>query len=105
MRRADDIDAELHRARLDSSGNQVTYQAALHSLPNGCFVQMETAAWLVWDDALLRWTPERYTTKIRRPARLTVAVLTPRPIVQCFEQGYQPDVHDSVRTEADTIRT
>ena len=97
---ADEIDLELHRARVDSQRNKVTCVAALHSLPNGCFVQREGKAWLVWDDALALWTAEGYTQRDVRPKRLNVTVLTPQPIVECFRQGYEPATHDSLRTVA-----
>jgi len=51
----------------------------------------------VWDDALVMWTPERYAEKLRRPDGLTVTVLTPQPIVECFRLGYVPGTHDSLR--------
>jgi len=95
--RAPAIDAELHRTRLDTRGTKRTYEAALDSLPNGCFVQLDGSAWLVWDDAILLWTPERYAKRDRRPNDVSVLVLTPQPIVQCFTQGYQPEIHDSAR--------
>lgn len=88
--RAPEIDAELHRARIDSRGQKVTYDALLDSLPNGCFVQLERTAWLVWDDTLRLWSPGRYTEQRRRPRDLTVTVLTPEPVVRCFGNGYRP---------------
>ena len=94
--RAPEIDAELHHARVDERKRKVTYEALLNSLPNGCFVQIDGAAWLVWDDGLHLWTPERYTQKERRPGSLTVTVLTPQPIVQCFRRGYVPKTHPSL---------
>ena len=94
---ADNIDAELHRTRVDTRRGKLTYGAALNSLPNGCFVQVEGAAYLVWDDALLLWTPDGYTKRNRRPNDLIVTVLTPQPIVQCFLQGYEPEIHGSWR--------
>jgi hypothetical protein len=97
---APDIDAELHRARVDALGRKVTYKAELNSLPNGTFVEIEGSAQLVWNDALLLWTPERYLSKRTRPERLTVTVLTPQPIVECFRQGYEPQIHDSSREAA-----
>jgi hypothetical protein len=95
--RASEIDAELHGARIDRRGRKITYQAELDSLPNGCFVHIEGSAYLIWDDALLLWTPERYAGKQRRPHRLTVAVLTPRPTVRCLGRGYEPLIHESCR--------
>src|SRR6202034_1664216 len=52
---ADEMDLELHAARIDRR-NRVTHQAALKSLPDGCFVQIEGRSYLVWGDALLLWT-------------------------------------------------
>ena len=93
--RAADIDAELHKARGDR-GRKVTYEAILKELPNGSFIELDRSAYLVWNDALLLWTPERYSRKEPRPNGLTVAVLTPQPTVQCLRQGYEPEVHESV---------
>ena len=93
--RAAEIDEILHPARLDERKRKRTYEAALHSLPNGSFVQINQASYLVWNDALALWTPEGYTKKDRLPDNLTVTVLTPRPIVECFRQGYVPEIHQS----------
>lgn len=95
--RADAVDLELHRARLGERGAKATYQAPVDSLPNGSFVEAEGAAWLVWNDALLLWTPEGYARKQRRPAGTEVTVLTPQPIVECFRAGYEPETHRSGR--------
>jgi hypothetical protein len=101
--RAGPIDAELHRSRLDGRRNKLTYDAPLHSLPNGCFIQIKRQdwlaqpSWLVLDDALLLWTAEGYARRIARPKDMTVTVLTPRPVVECFRQGYQPELHCSSR--------
>jgi hypothetical protein len=94
---ADEIDMELHRARIDQK-RKVTYSEKLKQLPNGCFVEIEGRAYVVRDDALLLWTPEGYTTRTKQKNDLTVRVLTPRPIVQCFRHGYAPVIHDSWRT-------
>lgn len=91
---ADDIDAELHRARINRQG-KVTHQASLSSLPDGCFVQLENSAYLVLGDSLLRWTPRGYADKRSRPGNQTVTVLTPEPLVRCLRNGYVPDIHIS----------
>ena len=64
-------------------------------LPDGCFVQIDDRAYLVRNDALVLWTPERYTRREARPNDLTVRVLTPRPIVECLSHGYKPEIHGS----------
>lgn len=90
---ADEMDLALHPARIDK-GKKVTYDAALGSLPDGVFVQVEGCAHLVWRDALLLWTPEGYARKYR-PEDFVVTVLTPKPIVGCFREGYVPEIHSS----------
>ncbi len=94
--RAAEIDEILHRARLDERKRKRTYEAALHTLPNGSFVQINRAPYLVWNDVLALWTPEAYRKKDRRPADdVMVTVLTPRLIVECFRQGYVPEIHET----------
>jgi|HubBroStandDraft_6_1064221.scaffolds.fasta_scaffold278412_3 hypothetical protein len=94
---ASEIDKELHQSRVEGRARKRTYQAALNALPNGTFAEIDGSAHLVWDDSILLWAPERYTAKQPRPAHLTVTVLTPEPIVRCFRQGYEPEMHDSAR--------
>jgi hypothetical protein len=91
---ADEMDLELHPARIDK-GKKVAYESELRSLPDGCFVEITGSAYLVLDDALLLWTPEGYAKREPRPKDLTVRVLTPAPIVECFRQGYSPEIHKS----------
>lgn len=92
---APEIDAVLHRARIDKRGRKVTYETALDSLPDGSFVQIDGGSYLVWDEALLLWSPEGYVRRDRRPGGLTVTVLTPEPTVECIRRGYRPEVHQS----------
>jgi len=93
---ADDMDLELHPARIDKR-KKVTYEAPLHSLPDGCFVQIVGGAYLLLGDALLLWTPEGYAKRDARPKDLIVTVLTPEAIVRCFREGYRPEIHESGR--------
>ncbi|SPE34110.1 conserved hypothetical protein [Candidatus Sulfopaludibacter sp. SbA6] len=92
---APEMDAELHRARIDRRGGKVTYEAPLNSLPDGCFVQIDGSSYLVWNEALLLWSPEGYLKKDYRPNSLTVTVLTPEPAVRCIRRGYRPEIHKS----------
>lgn len=93
--RADEIDAELHRARIGRRREKVSYQASLSSLPDGCFVQIEGSSYLIWGDKLLLWSPAGYLTERDRLSDLTVTVLTPEPVVRCIRQGYEPEIHPS----------
>jgi hypothetical protein len=93
---ADEMDGELHPARIDRR-KKVTYEAPLRSLPDGCFVRIERGAYLVVGDALLLWTPEGYAKRDAQPKDSIVTVLTPEPIVGCFRQGYRPEIHETAR--------
>ena len=91
---ADEMDMELHPARTDRR-KKVTYEAAMDSLPDGCFVQVDGRAYLVWGDTLLLWTPDGYAKRHGRPTGTTATVLTPEPIVGCMRHGYTPEIHNS----------
>lgn len=88
---ADEMDAGLHPARR----NKAAYETPMDSLPDGCFVQIQGRAWLVWSDTLSLWTPEGYAERSARPKDSIAAVLTPEPIVDCIRHGYKPEIHDS----------
>jgi len=75
---ADEMDLVLHPARIDRR-NKVTHRAAMGSLPDGCFVQIDGRPYLVWGDAVLLWTPEGYAGRDGKPDS-TVTVLTPEPM-------------------------
>lgn len=92
---ADEIDLELHRSRIDRAKGKVTWQASLNSLPDGAFIRIDEASYLIWGGSLLRWSPAGYVEKQRRPDGLTATVLTPEPIVGCLRCGYKPEVHVS----------
>lgn len=92
---ADEIDRDLHPTRIDRRRGKVTYEASVDSLPDGCFVQIDASSHLVYDDALLLWSPAGYLAKRHRPDDLIVQVLTPEPIVRCIRQGYRPEIHMS----------
>jgi len=93
---ADDMDLELHPVQIDRR-KKVTYEAALRSLPDGCFVPIEGRAYRVLGDALLHWTPEGYARRQARPKNAIGTVLTPEPIVACFRQGYRPEIHETAQ--------
>ena len=86
---AGEMDLELHAQRI-SGHKKLTYQAAMHSLPDACFVQIDGQAHLVLGDSLLLWTPEGYTKREPRPKHSIATVLTPQPIVECMLHGYKP---------------
>lgn len=92
----DEMDLDLHRARIDRGQRKITLRASLKSLPDGCFVEIERSGYLVWGDMLFLWSPAAYICKIPRPVDSDIAVLTPEPIVRCLRKGYRPQIHHSL---------
>ncbi len=95
---ADEMDRNLQPARIGAGGKKITHEAPLHSLPDGCYVRIDGANYLVWGSALVQWSPGGYNGKKSRPADLAVTVLTPEPIVRCLQNGYEPQIHESILT-------
>ncbi|MEO7000407.1 MAG: hypothetical protein ABI068_01210 [Ktedonobacterales bacterium] len=95
---ADQMDVILHSNRLEGHGGRQRkriYQEAITALPDGAFIQLEGAAWLLWHGRLLAWSAAGYTARRLAPASGSVEVLTPRALVAVFHAGYQPMVHSS----------
>lgn len=90
----DDIDHVLHADRLDARRKR-TYRERSSALPDGTFVLIDGAAWLVRGDSLLQWSDRGYLARRERPRRGTADVLTPRSIVALIRAGYTPQVHPS----------
>lgn len=92
---ASDMDAVLHRERVDRAGRKVVWQAALAALPPGAMVRWDGKPALVLKDRLLAWTPDGYGTMTERPPDGPVEVLTPRGTVAVLSSGYEPMLHPS----------
>jgi len=92
---ATEMDAELHRKRIDSEGKKVTFEASLDALPEGCFVRIDGSSYLLHRGLLLLWSPEGYTKRHDLVGVSKVTVLTPEPIVRCIREGYKPEIHES----------
>ena len=95
---ADAMDATLHAERLTAPRTKRTYRARLSALPDGAYVDIDGAAWLVWAGALHRWSAAGYVERRRCP-RGVVIVLTPPSTVAVIDAGYRPHVHSSAGAE------
>ncbi|MGA8535232.1 MAG: hypothetical protein WB615_14080 [Candidatus Tumulicola sp.] len=93
--KADDIDARLHRDRLDR-GKKRTYRARLSELPDGTYVAFGERAWLLWGDEIFAWSDSGYSSRTPRLGHVAADVLTPESIVAILRCGYRPTVHPSV---------
>ena len=90
-RSADAIDARLHSERLTDGGRaQRHHEGRLERLPDGAFVLIDAAPWLVRGDRLLRYTPAGYTDP-RARGRGAAQVITPS-LVEVLRTGWDPFV-------------
>lgn len=91
---AAEMDRRLHAARVTRTRQQVTHEAPAETLPDGTFIRHAGDAWLILGEALLRFSPARYTDRRARPSG-AVTVLTPAPSVAVLRAGYRPRLHES----------
>lgn len=79
--RAPAIDERLHAERFGPKPTR-----GVTSLPDGAFVLVDDAAWLVLGGELLRWTPGGYTE--RHTANGRAPLLTPLSVIPVLESGW-----------------
>ena len=92
--RAGDVDERLHAERLGAKPER-----EVASLPDGAFVLVEGAPWLVLGGELLRWTPGGYAERRRAAGR--ARLLTPPTSLAALAAGWDgavPFLHPSART-------
>ena len=90
--KADAIDARLHEERM-----RRTHHARFDDLPDGTFVLIDGAPWVLLGDVLLRWTPGGYTGRRPRP-RGAATLVTPPSTVAVLRHGWNgvvPFLHPS----------
>ena len=89
---ADELDRRLHAERLggDAHGRRL-HERRLETLPDGAFVLLDAAAWLVLGDALQQWTPGGYAER-RRRRRGRGVVVTPPTSLDVLASGWSGGV-------------
>jgi hypothetical protein len=88
------MDDTLHRERLRGHAKRL-HRRNIDALPDGAFVALDGAVFAVRGKALLRWTPQGYGARKRRPHGAAVDVLTPPAILAVLSAGYRPHWHPS----------
>lgn len=88
------MDNLLHAERLAGKAKR-RHRRAIDALPDGAMIAREGAAFALKGESLLRWTPEGYAARERRPAAIAVDVLTPPSILAVLAAGYRPLWHPS----------
>lgn len=90
----EEIDAQLHRERINEAGSKATYLARQGSLPPGAMFAYGGQAYLVRCNDVRIWTSSGYIPATA-PGDEEVEVLTPRSIVKLMNLGLQVRVHPS----------
>jgi hypothetical protein len=92
--RAREIDAVLHRERLDRGRKRPhPLPMAVAQLPEGTMLQADAESYLVSRGRTLRWSFEGYTAAGIDAA--SAMLLTPPATVRAFQAGYRPMLHPS----------
>jgi len=91
---APEIDAVLHRERLDRGGKRLhALPMRFDRLPDGTMVSSGEASYLIAQGRALQWSPAGY----RAPSApiSDAMLLTPPSTVRAFSAGYRPVLHPS----------
>ncbi|WP_206453116.1 hypothetical protein [Aurantimonas marina] len=92
---ANAMDEALHAHRIKPRlRKQVHHTKAAADIPDGAFVLIDGAPWLIWKRRLLRWSPGGYDHVGELSGGL-LTVVTPKPSVDALAAGYRVAVHDS----------
>ena len=98
--RAADMDAVLHRERVDpTTRRQRRWVSAFDDLPDGAFTMIDDQPHLVLGDAILPWDWPGYGAARSRPRGGSTVVLTPPSAVAVLREGYRPMLHPSAGGE------
>lgn len=90
--RASEIDAVLHRERLDH-GKKRLHALPTAELPDGAMVQAGDESFLIMRGRALAWSPAGYGEA--RAVFHDALLLTPPSTLQAFRSGYRPVLHPS----------
>lgn len=91
------IDKQLHIERAARGGGKITFRTEFEHVPEGAFVEIDEAAFLIWRGGLHRWSPHGYIRATHAPSPSDgVTVLTPPSIVRLYQHGFKPQVHASI---------
>ena len=87
-----DVDAILHKERIDAAASKVTYDERLDKLPDGAFVLTGGEPHVLYKAQLYQWSPFGYGQPVNLPQKGTVQVLTPKSVINTFQAGYIPQM-------------
>ncbi len=86
------IDDIIHKERINTRTDKVTFLDNIDNLPRGTFIFMNGQPYIVASPHLYHWATACYDAKLPLQKNETVTVLTPRSIVNTFSAGYLPQM-------------
>jgi hypothetical protein len=93
---ARDIDAVLHRERLDGRAKRLhPLPTPMQRLPDGAMVTLENESYLILQGRALVWSPAGYLAARQLPE--DAMLLTPPSTLRALSAGYRPVLHPSTR--------
>jgi hypothetical protein len=78
-------------------GTKVTYSAPMNTLPDGCFIELNSIFYLIYQRRKYLWSFAGYTQKSNLSSDI-VTVLTPKTVVNTLANGYEPEYHQSLQS-------
>lgn len=94
---APNIDKIIHDERIYNR-QKVTYTSTINALPDGTIIEINSKAYLLWENELFEWSFSGYTkSQIVSNKNENITVLTPKSYVKAFSTGFIPEVHKSIR--------
>jgi hypothetical protein len=94
LHRAPEMDAVLHRERLDGKSKRL-HRRNIDRQPDGAMIARDGEAFAVRGAHLLHWSPSGYSEPQPRPRAIEVDVLTPPSTLAVLAKGYAPLWHES----------
>jgi hypothetical protein len=98
---APEMDAVLHRQRIDDSYAKVISCGTLAGLPNGAFVRTQNGPALVWGGCLWPWSFDGYGSPVPAQGGIMAEVLTPPAIIAILALGFRPRLHPTLIASED----
>lgn len=96
--RAGELDAALHRERVDRRRRQLTHHAPVAELPDGVMVRAGRGTGLLLGGRLRPWSFRGYGPPATAGLPAVAEVLTPPSTVAAIAAGYRPLVHPTALT-------
>ncbi len=92
--RISEINTIMHKDRINKRVKN-TYKSKLKELPDGAFFSNNGSAYMKYKNKIYLWSFEGYCHQNNINLPDEIDVLTPKSIVNAFELGFKPGIHQS----------